>query len=162
MATEYITFSGKAKWAQRLFVADPKFQKWSVQLYFDPESLDKFREAQVTYQLKNVLKKDDDGYYANFSRPESKRMGTRVVGFAPPKVTYNKEPYQGNIGNGSDITVMCELYSYKDPFGKKGHAIRMESVRIDNLISFDLDNDINDPKDKEAYQRSIDAPEPLF
>lgn len=162
MASEYLTFSGKCKWAQKLVHPDMKFKKWGVQLYLDTLSLDKFKQTVEKYGLKNHLKKDDEGYFVNFSRPTEKIIRGKNIAFAPPRIVYNDQPFIGTIGNGSDVTLIVELYSYKDPYGKPGYAIRLESVRVDNLIEYNAQRDALNDQDREAYQRTSEAPKPLF
>jgi len=160
LTNEVAYFQGKGKWA-RLVRPDDKYNKWNVQLYLNAESLEKLRELQAE-GVKNPIKKDDDGYFANFSRPVNKLMAGKVVAFTPPKVV-DKDgiPYDKQIGNNSDLTVKCEVYQHKTPTGGKAKAIRLESVRIDNLIPFEQEKDFND--DEKAQVAGLkDQPEQLF
>lgn len=156
---ESIYFTGKAKWA-RLITADSEYQKWSMDLYFTPQSLDDFKALK----LKTHLKKDDDGYYARLSRPTQKMMRNVMTAFSPPKV-FDKDgkPLEGvMIGNGSDVTVKCELYKYTAPGSKeKQNAIRLESVRVDNLVPYEPKKDF-DKVTAAAAEGLTDQPAPLF
>lgn len=114
-------------------------------LYPNQESLDKLRELQAE-GLKNVLKKDEDGYYVSFRRPTSKLMKGKVVAFTPP-VVQDKDGQQINqtaIGNGSDVTVKLAVYSHKTPTGGKAKAARWEALRVDNLVPFEAERDFQE------------------
>ena len=141
MAKQYVYFKGKGAWFQHLFQLDSEYNKWQIQLHFTPESLDEFRALQV----KTHLKKDEDGYFARLSRPGSKIMRGVLTPFSPPQIfdKDGKPITEGtHIGNGSDITVKCELYQYTPPGSKvRANAIRLESVRVDNLIPYEPNRD---------------------
>ena len=161
MAKKFVYFKGKGSWFQHLFILDTEYNKWHVTLHFTPESLDEFRALKV----KTHLKKDDDGYFSKLSRPASRVYGGKLTPFAPPQI-FDKDglPLKSgtNIGNGSDITVKCELYQYTPPGSKeKANAIRLESVRIDNLIPYEPKRDYTDEEAK-AAEGLTDQPAPLF
>lgn len=151
MATETIYLDGKAKF---VFVVEPdaKFNKWQVLLYPDAPSLDKIRDWQTNWGLKNKLKKDDDGYNMTFSRPtfrEDKKLGITTP-MAPPLVVEKdgKTPFPRTtrIGNGSDIHLGLEVYEHAQPgTAKKAKAARLKSIRVDNLVPYE--NYIKDAED---------------
>lgn len=150
MAIEYVYFQGKCSWANHLVNADSEYNKWHVTLHFTPESLEKFRELK----LKTHLRKDDDGYNAKLSRPCTKLIRGKMVSFAPPQI-FDKDgkPFERttHIGNGSDVTVKCELYKYSPPGSKnKENAIRLESVRVDNLVPYEPKRDYTATEAKAA------------
>ena len=160
MAKEYVYFKGKGSWFKHLFQLDEEFGKWHVTLHFDGPSLDEFRALQ----LKTHLKKDDNGYFSKLSRPRKKIMRGKEVIFDSPKI-FDKDgnPVSDStrIGNGSDITVKCEVYAYTPPGSKvRANAIRLESVRIDNLIPFTPSD--YEPDEAKAAEGLMDQPEPLF
>lgn len=135
MAKQHIYLKGKAKWA-RLQQPDPQYNKYNIVLYPDDESLNKIRDLQAE-GIKNVVKKDDEGYNVNFSRPASKLIRGKVVGFEKPTVV----DADGNLidvrlGNGSDVTLKIEVYGGKAPTGGSYKAARLEAVRVDNLIEY--------------------------
>lgn len=141
---EIVYLKGKAKWAHRLFQPDLEFNKWSTVLYPDKESLEKIRDLQAE-GVKNVLKKDDDGYYTTFSRPTQKLMKGKVVAFTPPVVTdKDGQPFTDPIGNGSDITIKLEVYQHGTPGGGKAKAARLMAVRVDNHVPFEQERDFTD------------------
>ena len=138
--TEEVYFKGKAKWANRLYVPDIEYKKWSLVLYPDAEALEIIRDLQAQ-GVKNTLKKDDDGYYITLGRPTEKVMRGKVVAFTPPLVLDT----EGNqttspIGNGSDVKVKMEVYSHGTPTGGKAKAMRLQGVQILNLIPYDRDS----------------------
>ena len=136
MATENVILQGKGKWVK---VYQPNmFNKWSLDLYMDSESITKFKDMKV----KNHLKKDEDGYYVTFSRATSRKVRGRDVPLAPPTVLDKDNlPTTIAIGNGSDLTVKMEVYSYKPPTSQVlEYATRIAGVRIDNLVPFGDDS----------------------
>ena len=129
--TEHVYLRGKAKWCM-VNIPD-QWGNYKVSLYLTPDSLEKFKELKV----KNHLKKDDDGYYVVLRRPTSKMIKGKVIGMAPPIVKDKDgvEMHDALIGNGSDITVKLEYYPYT--FNKvTEHAVRLHTIRIDNLIPY--------------------------
>jgi hypothetical protein len=167
MAADYIFFQGKAKWVKS---AQPnKFGNWSHDIYFNDESLEKFKKLQQDTDLvegiKNTLKKDEDGFYASISRPTSKLMKGKVVGFAPPIILdQTGQPLVDVlIGNGSDITTKIEYYVYKKPIGtRKGSAIRWFATKVDNLIPFVSQRDFDDGQEKQVRGLAEQPAQPLF
>jgi hypothetical protein len=159
MAKEFVYLQGKCNYA-KFVTPDNKYQRWGLDLYFTEESLAKFKALK----LKTHLKMSDDGFFAKISRPVSKLIRGELVAFLPPKI-YDKEgmPMEGVlIGNGSDVTVKCEVYRYTPPGSKiKENAIRLESVRVDNLIPYEPKKDFT-KEDKEATAGLLEQPEQLF
>lgn len=157
----YLT--GKAKWVKAV-QPDTMYNKWQVVLYPDEPSLVKIRQLQ-TEGLKNKLRKDDDGYNMNFSRPVTKenRKTGKQMPFSPPLVL-NKDgqPYEGaRIGNGSDVMLGLDVYSHTVPGSPKGaKAARWVSIRVDNLVPFDKDNDF--PDDEKEASVIKDQPQQIF
>lgn len=142
-------------WART--VTPNKFGKWSVMVYLSQASYDTMMELKQakgdTEGVKNVVGKDDDGYYCVFSRPTSKMMRGKVVGFAPPIVfeADGKSPLIDTlIGNGSDVTLKLDYYNYKKPTGGQGSALRLESIRVDTLVPFTMNKDFNSEEQKQV------------
>jgi hypothetical protein len=163
--SEFIFLQGKTKWFRP--TKTNEWGKWSHVLYPNEAGLEKIRELQ-SEGVKNVLKKDEDGYFVTIGRnSEIKRKtdggGVKMVGMTPPEVRDIDEKPLGNtmIGNGSDVTTKVEVYQHGTPGGGKAKAMRWVSTRIDHLIPYDP------PKDQfptEEYQtRNLDKqPEQLF
>jgi len=155
-----IYLKGKAKWANRLYIPDVEYKRWSLQLYPDNEALETIRELQAE-GVKNVLKKDDEGYHIQLGRPTEKVIRGKVVAFTPPVVAdANGSPTSVAIGNGSDVTVKMEVYTHPTPGGGSAKAMRLESVRIDNLVPFEKDS-FND-EEKVQVQGLTEQPAPNF
>lgn len=158
--TEFVYITGKLKWV-RVQTPDP-WNNWKVTVYPDNPSLDKIRELQAE-GVKNVLKKDEDGYFVVFRRPASKTMKGKVVGFAPPEVLQKDGTPLRDVlvGNGSDGVVKLEVYSHNTPGGGKAKAARLLALRVDNLIPFTVDKDF-DPDQQKAVKDLMEQPEQLF
>lgn len=166
-ATEYVEFQGKARWFKPQ--APNQWGRWSHELILTPDSLEKFRELQLSTKwtnkegkevtvngILNKLKKDEDGYFTSFSRPVNKEIKGKLRGYEPPKVFQadGKTPLFGiMVGNGSDITTCCEMYTYNVPGGNgsRGRALRWFSTRVDNLVPFEMDRDFED-RDHQAVK----------
>lgn len=150
-------FHGKIKYIHAVNFS--KFDKWSVTFYPDQKSLERIRDLQ-SEGVKNVIKKDDDGYFVSFHREPTKLMRGKVVAFAAPKVI-DKEGkiFDGSkIGNGSDATIRLEIYKHGTPSGGKATAVRWDSIRIDNLIPWERDRDLP-PAEAEAVASLTQAKE---
>src|ERR1700704_3538604 len=130
---ELVEVQGKTKWF-RPFVLDTKFDppRWRHQFYPNEKSLNTIRDLQ-SEGVKNVLKKDEDGYNVNISRPAHILVKGARQTMLPPKITLadGVTPYQGNVGNGSDVTTILEVYSHKVPGSlKRAKAMRWYGSRI--------------------------------
>lgn len=155
---ENIFIQGKVSWFRPK--VPNKWNKWSVQIHPDDKSLELIRELQAK-GVKNQLKKDDDGYFLAISRPVTKETAAgRILSFKPVEVfDADGKPYDGNVGNGSDATLKVEVYEHGTPGGGKAKAMRWVSARIDNLIPFETERDLNE-FEKEAASGLSDQPIP--
>ena len=169
MANEYVFLKGKTKW----FRANQpdSYGNWKHQLWLDGPSLEKFRELQTTKSgvqgIKNVLQKDDDGYYVTIRRPQQKLIRGKVVGFAPPEVLDGSKTLPDGtnpplrdviVGNGSDIVTKIEVYSHPIPGGGRAKAVRWMSSRIDNLVPYEGRKDFTE--DEERLVKGIEDQSP--
>ncbi len=153
--TEYVYLSGKSKWCKAS--APNQFGDFKTDLYPDDKSLTEIMKLKAR-GLKNTLKKDEDGPFMSFKRPQSKLMRGRVVNFTPPIiVNSNGTPVHDAIGNGSEITIKLLIYPYNAPTGGKGIGARWESVRIDTLVPFELEH-FEDPEERESTLGLKEAP----
>lgn len=160
--SEDVYLQGKVSWVKYI-TPDPLYNKWSVTLHPDTESLEKIRDLQ-SQGVKNLVKKDEDGYYVSFSRPTERKIKGKVIGMTAP-VVLNAEgvPLDGvAIGNGSDGTVKLEVYSHSTPSGGKAKAARWAGLKIDNLIPFNKDTDYPDPAQRELAEGLEDQPKPIW
>ena len=142
---EYV--QGKLSWV-RVVKPDTTFNKWTVNIHPTQAGLELIREWQGE-GMKNVLKKDDDGYYTRFGCPcnRMRKDGTMWTFEAPTVVDKDGYPMDGSaIGNGSDGTLKLEVYEHGTPGGGKAIAARLVGVRVDNLVPFSEE----DFTDKEA------------
>lgn len=157
-SSELVDVHGKLKYIHA--TSFNKYDKWSVTFYPDSKSLEKIRELQAE-GVKNVMKKDDDGYFIQFSREPTKLMRGKVVAFAAPKVIDREgKPFDGNkIGRGSDATIRLDVYTHPTPNGGRAKAARWDSIRIDNLVEYEVDRDLP-PAEAEAVKSLAKAEEP--
>jgi len=160
--TSFEYFKGKVKWF-RPNQLDAKYNKWTHVLYMDGPSVEKFRALQESTDdlagIKNVLQKDEDGYFARFSRPGSVERQGKVQGLNPPEITDGStvlpdgtNPPLRNVlvGNGSEVVTKVEVYTYplRGTNGKRGRAMRWLSSRVDNLVPYEGRSDMTDREEK--------------
>jgi hypothetical protein len=171
MATEYVFLTGKLKWVRVNSLN--QWNKWSAVIYPNQEGVEKLRELQAE-GMKNIIKKDDDGWFCTFTRPNTmrRRDGT-VIGLAPPLLLDGTKqlpdgagflpmnPDTG-IGNGSDGVMKLEVYSHGTPGGGKAKAARLFSIRIDNLIPFEPKRDFTVNEEGQARNFDEQPKEQLF
>lgn len=90
------------------------------------------------------------------------KMG-RKHGMAPVEVMLKDgTPYDGLIGNGSDGVVKLEVYRHKTPGGGEAKAARLMAIRVDELIPYEANRDMQ--KDQEMATRDLQfiKPNPTF
>lgn len=158
--TSIIYVQGKVSWFRASTVN--KWNKYSVQIHPNPKDLEIIRDLQGE-GLKNVIKKDDDGYFVSFTRPVTKEYKSgKIQSFAPVQV-FDKDgnPFEGNVGNGSDATLKIEVYEHETPGGGKAKAARWVSARIDNLVPFEVEKD-GFPEQQAGLEGLKEQPEQLF
>jgi hypothetical protein len=143
--SEFLFLQGKTKWFRPERVNE--WGKWSHVIYPTQEGIDKIRELQAE-GVKNVLKKDEDGYFVTIGRNSEIRRktdgaGVKVVGMQPPEIVdKDGKPLKGvAVGNGSDITTKVEVYQHSTPGGGKAKAMRWVATRVDNLIPYEPEKD---------------------
>ncbi len=160
--SDTVYIQGKVSWVKYV-TPDPMYNKWSLQVHPNAEGIETIRELQ-TQGVKNQFKKDEDGYYINFSRPTERKIKGKIIGMTPP-VVLNSEgvPLDGvAIGNGSDGTVKLEIYSHPTPSGTKAKAARWAGLKIDNLVPFNKDTDFPDPAMKEQAEGLDEQPQQIW
>jgi hypothetical protein len=131
MATEYKKISGVAKWAR--LKSPNKFGKYSIDLYVDSTTRSQIRG----WGTRLTVKEDDDGFYYTFRRDHEKVLRTKTVEFGPPEVIYNKQEFDGFVGNGSHVTIEIEVYDWEHPEHGKGRGTRLLKVTVDELVEYD-------------------------
>lgn len=153
MSQSYVYVRGKVKFFKpnvpdTFQMPDGKVSRsWSHILYPDPESLEKIRELQAE-GMKNVLKKDEDGYYIRFRRPCDIKLRTgQMMSLGNPEILdkdNKKLPANYGVGNGSDVTTKLEVYQHATPGGGRAKAARWASSRIEELVPFEMETDGTD------------------
>jgi hypothetical protein len=148
VANTFVYLTGKVSWVKHI-KPDDKFGppgKWSFKLHPDEKSLGIINDLKITKDgiggIKNVLGKDEDGYFMTFSRPVNKTINGAVRAFYPPEVVNaDGSPCTAAIGNGSDATAKIEVYTHRVPNGGKARATRWDSMRIDHLVPYEKERD---------------------
>lgn len=135
MATVDIYLSGKGKYIRPYRPND--WNDYTCVLYPDAESLEKINKLKRE-GLKNVLSKDDDGYFMRFKCPSSKEIRGKRIEFSVEVVDKDNQPTNVMIGDGSDITLKLERYSYAPKGAAAGIATRWMKLRIDHLVPSDF------------------------
>lgn len=129
MATKYVYLSGKCKWA-KLRKPDEKYDNFQLPLYMDKKSWELFRSLGLGLSVKED--RDTGEEFVTFKRPRQKPIKNEMVEFGPPKVlAHDNTPYDGLVGNGSEVTVKISVY---DTFKGPGH--RLETVRVEKLVEY--------------------------
>ena len=105
-------------------------KSWKATIAPDQESVMKIMDLQAQ-GCKNQLKKDENGYYINFSRPVEKKKKTGEVfkTFTPPVV----KDRAGNIisdmvANGAKGEMILDVSSFKGTYGT------VTTAMLDTLI----------------------------
>lgn len=158
--TEFKFIQGKVSWFKA--TTTNRWNKYSVQIHPNPEGLEIVRDLQAQ-GLKNNLKKDEDGYFINFTRPASKEFKSgKIQTYTPPEV-FDKDgiPFAGPVGNGSDATLKIEVYEHETPGGGRAKAARWVSARVDNLVPYEPDRDLTEDQ-KQSASGLKEQPEQLF
>jgi hypothetical protein len=161
--SEYVYLKGKISWVKYI-TPDPTYNKWSITVHPDEEGMKLCQELVMDRGIKNQFKKDEDGYYMQFSRPAERKIKGKVIGMTPPVVVDAEgNPMDGvAIGNQSDGTIKLELYQHPTPSGGKAWAARWAGLRVDNLIPFNKDTDYPTDEQKEQASGLDEQPKPLF
>jgi hypothetical protein len=110
---------------------------WNVTFYPDGNALEEIRDMQAN-GLKNILKKDENGYYITFKRAHRVERGDKTFVNTPPSVVASdgQTPVTDLIGSGSKVTVKLETYSHGTPGGGRAIAARLAGVQVDELVPY--------------------------
>lgn len=153
-----VILRGKVKWAYTRTLS--KYDDYRLVLYPDADSLIEIKKLQEL-GIKNVLKKDDDGYNMNFLRkPDGEDRHGRKFQLGPPQVfNADKTPFEGYIGNGSDVTIMLECYGGENRMKQKYYAARLKGVKVETLVPWNPESiDPLDSYEKKKAMHLADAP----
>jgi hypothetical protein len=153
-----LILKGKISWHNLISPDENNALKCTI--YPTPESLTEINKLKDEGLL-NALRKDDDGYNMTFKRVLTKKIKGADVHFGP-LIVLDKDgkPTDGTgIGHGSDVTLKLQVYHYNRPGGQgKGTATRLEAIRIDNLIPYEQNRDMN----TEQVRQVKGLAEPIF
>lgn len=133
---KWLELSGKAKWVN-IARPDPTYQNFSLVLYPDEKSLGIIKDLKENPPtILNMLKKDEDGYFMKFSCPSQKIIRGKLRAFSVDLINKDEQflPVDLSVGNGSDVTIKLEYYTWEKP--KPGAAVRLNTVRVDNLVNY--------------------------
>lgn len=127
-----------AEWKKK--PSDPDKYTWKCMLRPTQESLRKIMDLQAK-GIKNKLGKDEKGYTINFNRPTERldaKSGRVLEKFDAPKVFKADGFTEINelVGNGSKGFVKVEVYEYNIKGGGKGHAARLDSIMVTELVPY--------------------------
>lgn len=133
MADTFYYLKGKAFWA-KIKNPDVTYECYSIDLSMDEDSMILFKDSGL--QLK-VKENEAQGEYIRLRRAMTKNTKKNgVVDMGPPQVLLkdgeNYKPFDGLIGNGSDV--VCKVRVYDTARGK-GHELAV--VAIDNLVEYE-------------------------
>jgi len=157
MATKTIFLKGKLKWAH---TSKPdKYDRLSVCLYPDAASLEIIRALKEPPAILNTLKMDDDGTYIKLGVPPNQMINGKVVVNRIEVLKPDGSPLtESLIGNGSDGTIKCEVYTYRKG---EGRAIRPKAIRVDNLIPYTVQGSFTDEQ-KAQVSGVMEQPVPVW
>jgi hypothetical protein len=162
MATNTYEFlQGKGYWVTTQ--GPDQYGKFGLKFYPNEASYQKILKLKEPPAILNVIGKDEDGYFIRISRPASINTKKGPVALQKP-VILDKDgnPFTGLIGNGSDLTLKVQIRNWKRPGTQTpGRSIRLEAIRIDNLIPYEKERDFTEEQ-KRLAAKLEDAPEPLF
>lgn len=159
MPSREVFVQGKAKWVHTK--RPDQFGDYSMVLYPDAKSLDIIRSL-IEEGIKNVLKKDDDGYFIKFKRPLEKEdsHGRKFSLGVVQVINKDNTIFDGFIGNGSDVTVKLETYGGKARGGIGTYkAARLAGIRVDTLIPYEPTQSNNPYVAKSAEGLSTQPPQ---
>lgn len=136
MATDILFFKGKTKWA-RVHKPSENFETYEVPVYMDKKELKRYQDSGMQLQIRE----DEDGSFVTFKRKHAEFNGLKKeqVINGRPGINILKDgayvPFDGLIGNGSEVTVKVEVYDTPGRGkGKKGH--RLLAVGVDKLVEY--------------------------
>ena len=141
MASKFYEFTGPIKYARvwlgqldmKFAQNNPRGGNWSVVMNLQGDELMRYnalgckaKAARLDDPEKKIEKGD-----LKFRRFEKSGINENM---GPPKVTGVEEGT--SIGNGSNATVVVEVYDYPQPDGTRGFTSRLAEVKINDLIEY--------------------------
>jgi hypothetical protein len=131
--SEFVTLKGELMWIRTKEPEEYNGKKsWKATIRPDQESVMKVMDLQAK-GVKNQLKKDEHGYYINFSRPTEKKKKTGEVfrTYNPPQVTDRSgKVIDDMVANGAKGEMKLEFDRFKGQMGMIGVAM-LDSLVLD-------------------------------
>ena len=131
MSTKEIKVQGTVRWAK---FREQQVNKWGkLQVNFYPK--DKAtRSAISALGARNPIKEDEDGnlYYIFVKRLDDSVVPGAVV------VWQDGAPFDGHIGNGSEVELTLQVYTWDNEHGK-GTGVKVIFCNILNLVEYKRD-----------------------
>lgn len=170
MAKRYIYVEGVLSWVKHIkpdtTFGDPK---WSLVIHPYPDSLKLIKEELLVAKgdvlaIMNKLTTDEEGDKISFSRFCSKVYSGKLITFEPPRVLNPDGSPLGrdiSIGNGSTGKVCLEHYTWPKAGGKRGSAVRWESLQLTNFIPYEPKKDLS-PEEYRKVKGLVEQPTQLF
>lgn len=163
MASKEVYFRGKTHFCKLLNRGDEKYGAWSTGLYLDDASYALFLELkkgnETTDGIMNDAKIEEDGPLIQLKRPHVRKTKLAESMMTAPIVLDKHNlpwPQEKIIGNGSDVIVKCEYYTFKPPFkSKRGSAIRLISARVEDHVPYEMNRDLT-PDDAKSIKGLVD------
>lgn len=100
---------------------------YQVDLTVSEDSATSLKELGLT------VKKVNDEYVCKFKRKQFKFDGTENK--KPTVVLADKTPFEGLIGNGSEVIVQFSTYEWKNKFGS-GVSADLQGIQVIDLVSY--------------------------
>jgi len=139
MSSETLYLTGEVYWA-KLKKPDEKYNNFTIDFYPNEVSADKIKGSGLQVQEKEG---ESGRFFYKFRRPVSKIIKNELVKFGPPSVLDKEnKPFEGIVGNGSEVTIKLTVF---DTIKGKGH--RLEAVRVERLVEYS-------PEDGEGFSNN--------
>lgn len=154
---EYAYVKGKSKYLS--LVNLNKFGDWAITLYPDTASLEVCRDLQAR-GIKNIMKKDEDGYYIQFKRAANQNFGNTVVRNLPPEVVDSAGVAMdgSRVGYGSDVDIKLEVTGgINKKMGARWMRAKLDKVMVTNLVPY-LPDAERQPDQKAITAGIVDRP----
>ena len=127
MSTQKFEFSGIAKWC-KCHKPDPKFNRYSLDLYLDSPSLRLYKKSGARLELRD----DEEGIFIKPGRAAQKIIKGKMVEQGPPEVVdIQGQKLDKNVGNGSKVKIILSVYDTV-----KGKGSTWEKIQVLDLVEY--------------------------
>lgn len=131
MSTKEIKVTGTVRWAK---FREQQVNKWGkLQVNFYPK--DKATRSSISaLGARNPIKEDEDGnlYYIFVKRLDDN------IAPGPVRVLMDGKLFEGHIGNGSEVELTLQVYTWDNEHGK-GAGVKVIAADILNLVEYKRD-----------------------